>query len=173
MTSASLAIPGNLEASLVLVRHGESQLIVEHRFQGRLDTPLSATGRRQAELVAARLAHPHDRPALPVPSGPPLAIVHSPLARAAETAGAIAAARHNSAEDGGPDASLRPDAAFLEIGQGAWEGRLATEIEATDGDRLAAWRRTPTQAWAPGGEALGDVRARVVPGLAAVLAELA
>ena len=173
----AVTIPTDLEATLVLVRHGESELIVQHRFQGRLETPLSATGRRQAELVGARLARPHDRPALPIPAGPPLAIVHSPLGRAAETADAIRGAivGTTGAGDGprGRSVAVRPDAAFLEIGQGDWEGRLAAEIQADDGERLAAWRRTPTRTWAPGGEPLGDVRGRVVGGLDRVLAELA
>ena len=167
-----IAIPADLDATIVLVRHGESALIVERRFQGQLESPLSATGHRQAALVAQRLARPHDRPALPVPAGPPLAIVHSPLSRAAQTAAAILAAT------GAPDAfdgpiPMRPDARFLEIAQGEWEGLPATEIAATDGARLAAWRRTPTLAWAPGGERLADVRARVAPGLVDLLLELA
>lgn len=161
-----LAIPADLDATLVLVRHGESELIVERRFQGRLETPLSATGRRQAALVGARLARPAARPALPIPGISPLAIVHSPLARTTQTATAIA-----DALDG--EVPLRPDPAFLEIGQGEWEGRLASEILATDGDRLAGWRRNPTETWAPGGEPLVDVRARVIPGLRAILDELA
>ena len=175
MTGAAVAIPAGLEASLVLVRHGESELIVQRRFQGRLETPLSPTGRRQAALVAGRLARPHDRPALPIPMGRPLAIVHSPLQRAAETARAIAEAMD---ADGDTRASangvpLRPAEAFVEIGQGTWEGRLATEIEAGDGERLATWRRNPTQAWAPGGESLEEVRSRVVAGLREILDDLA
>jgi probable phosphoglycerate mutase len=171
--SDRLAIPDGLEATLVLVRHGESELIVERRFQGRLETPLSATGRRQASLVAGRLARPHDPPALPVPSGAPLAIVHSPLARTAETAGAIRAAFDGrTGADAWTDVELRPDPAFVEIGQGDWEGRLASEIEANDGERLAAWRRSPAEAWAPGGEPLSEVRSRVRPGLEALLREL-
>jgi probable phosphoglycerate mutase len=175
-----LAIPANLEATLVLVRHGESELIVQHRFQGRLETPLSATGRRQAELVGARLAGPHAPPALPIPAGPPLAIVHSPLGRAAQTADAIGraivtAAGGAHAGDGSGDGTvaLRPDEAFVEIGQGDWEGRLAADIQANDAERLAAWRQTPTRAWAPGGEPLAEVRDRVVGGLDRILAELA
>jgi len=168
----ALDIPVDLDATLVLVRHGESELIVQRRFQGQLETPLSATGRRQAALVARRLARPHDRPALPLPAGPPLAIVHSPLARATETATAIRDAA------AGPDAfdlplSIRPDPRFIEIGQGEWEGMLAADISARDGERLAAWRRTPTLAWAPGGERLIDVRKRVAPGLTDLLVELA
>jgi probable phosphoglycerate mutase len=170
-----LTIPTDLEATLVLVRHGESELIVQHRFQGRLETPLSATGRRQAELVGERLARPHDRPALPIPAGPPLAIVHSPLGRAAQTADAIRRAIAGAAGVGPGDrtVALRSDEAFVEIGQGDWEGRLAEDIQANDAERLAAWRRTPTRAWAPGGEPLADVHDRVVGGLARILADLA
>jgi broad specificity phosphatase PhoE len=168
----AVRIPVDLDATLVLVRHGESELIVERRFQGQLESPLSATGRRQAALVARRLARPHDRPALPLPAGRPLAIVHSPLGRAAETASAIHAAA--VAPDGfdGP-IPIRPDPRFLEIGQGEWEGLPSSEIAARDSERLAAWRRTPTVAWAPGGERLAEVQARVAPGLADLLAELA
>ncbi|GAA2919581.1 putative phosphoglycerate mutase [Microbacterium keratanolyticum] len=60
---------------IYLVRHGEHQ-DAEH---GLADGPLSARGRRQAELIADRL------------SGLPLdAVWHSPLLRANETARAIA-----------------------------------------------------------------------------------
>jgi broad specificity phosphatase PhoE len=168
----SAEIPTDLDATLVLVRHGESELIVERRFQGHAETPLSATGRRQAALVARRLARPHDRPALPLPQGPPLAIVHSPLGRAAQTADAIrSAAVADDAFD--RPIPIRSDPRFTEIGQGAWEGRLASDIAATDGERLAAWRRTPTLAWAPDGEPLVDVQERVAAGLTDLLAELA
>jgi broad specificity phosphatase PhoE len=165
-TGRRLAIPDRLDATLVLVRHGESELIVEHRFQGRLETPLSALGRRQAQRVGDRLARPHVPPALPVPEGAPLAIVHSPLSRAADTAAAIVSAR-----DGG--VAVRADERFVEIGQGDWEGRLATEIATGDGDRLTGWRQRPTEVWAPGGEPLADVRRRVVAGLADILGEQA
>jgi probable phosphoglycerate mutase len=166
-----LAVPDRLDATLVLVRHGESELIVQRRFQGRLDTPLSAIGRRQAERVAARLARPHDPPALPLPEGLPQAIVHSPLARAADTAAAIG--RAMSVGSGGAGGVRHvADERFVEIGQGEWEGRLASEIQATDGERLTAWRSRPAETWAPGGEGLAEVRARVVAGLADVLADL-
>jgi broad specificity phosphatase PhoE len=165
-------IPAGLDATLVLLRHGESQFIIEERFQGQAETPLSAAGLRQAELAAARLARPHDPPSLPIPAGSPLEIVHSPLARAAQTAEAVASAM---ARPGGfgEDVPCRGDAGFLEIGQGDWEGLHRAEIEARFGDELAAWRRDPVAAWAPGGESLRDVRARVRPALAGLLGRLA
>ena len=66
-------IPPAIDATLVLVRHGESTWIAEDRFQGRRDPPLSPRGERQAALVAARLADPLAAPSLPIPAGPPVA----------------------------------------------------------------------------------------------------
>ncbi len=163
---AAPLIPDGLDATLVLVRHGESQLIVEGRFQGQAETPLSPLGLRQASFVAERLAHPHDSPALPLPEGPLRELVHSPLQRAAGTAAAIAAAMR-------PSPVARPEPGFLEIGQGEWEGVHRDDIGARYADILAGWRRTPTRFWAPGGESLADVAARVRPALAGVLAALA
>jgi probable phosphoglycerate mutase len=159
-------IPAGLDATLVLVRHGESELIVQGRFQGQSETPLSATGLRQAALVAERLAHPHDAPALPLPEGPLRELVHSPLRRTTQTAEAVASAMV-------PRPVTRPESGFLEIGQGEWEGLHRDEISQRYGDILAGWRRTPTEAWAPGGESLGDVAARVRPAIAGVLGALA
>jgi broad specificity phosphatase PhoE len=167
-----IAIPDRLDASLVLVRHGESELIVQGRFQGQAESPLSATGRRQAGVVAGRLSRPLSPPALPVPDGPPLAVVHSPLGRAAETAAAVELAM--SADDGfGRPIPRRVDDRLKEIGQGSWEGLLGSDIQANDGERLTVWRTRPTEAWAPGGERLTDVQARVRPALEDLLAELA
>jgi broad specificity phosphatase PhoE len=158
-----------IDATLVLVRHGESTAIVEGRFQGQTDVPLSPMGLRQAELVAGRLAKPHQTPALPVPACPPLEIVHSPLARATQTAAAIGAAV--TATTG--SVPLRPDDGLTEIHQGEWEGRPATEIAERWGDILAAWRRTPLEAWSPGGESIREVETRVRPSLSRLLDRLA
>ena len=139
-TDDASPIPAGLDATLVLLRHGESQFIVEGRFQGQANTPLSEAGRRQAELAGARLARPHESPTLPVPVGQPLEIVHSPLARAAQTAEAVAGAM--ARPDGfAARVALRPDPGFLEIGQGAWEGLHGSEIEQRYGAELGAWRR--------------------------------
>ena len=162
-------IPSGLEASIALVRHGESVLITESRFQGQADSPLSATGERQATLVGSRIAQPHRSPALPLPRRPPLEVVHSPLRRAAQTARAIGDA---IAEASGSAAALRPEPGLAEIAQGAWEGLHRDEVEAGWQDLLTRWRRSPTEAEAPGGERLVDVPARVLPALAGIVERL-
>lgn len=47
------------------------------------------------------------------------------------------------------------------------------EITAHHAETLATWRRTPTLAWAPGGESLAEVAARARPALASLLDRLA
>ncbi len=173
-------LPASLDAVLVLLRHGETEYIAEGRFQGHAETPLTALGREQARLAGLRLVDPHRPPALPVPAGPPLEIVHSPLRRAAETAAIVAAAVGAVGEaTATPERAtiaprevaaarpprLVPEPAFTEIGQGAWEGLSIAEIEARYGPILAGWRRRPTEVWAPGGESLADVAWRVRGGL--------
>jgi broad specificity phosphatase PhoE len=171
-------IPEGLDATLVLLRHGESEMIVENRFQGQAETPLSAAGRRQAAIAGERLARPHASPSLPVPDGLPLEIVHSPLARTAETARAVAdaiareAAADPDASDAVPPVPLRPEPGILEIGQGAWEGVHQDEIARRWPDILAGWRRRPWEVYAPGGESPGAVQDRVRPALARVLGRL-
>lgn len=165
-------IPDGLDATVVLLRHGESEWVREGRFQGRGDSPLTDTGLRQAALAAERLAHPHRTPRLPLPAGPPLGIVHSPLRRTAQTATAVAAAL------GRPDSfdvpiPVVPDPSFYEIGQGDWEGVAAAVIAERWGDVLAGWRRDPLTAWAPGGESLAVVDARVRVGLSTLLRRMA
>lgn len=164
--SSERLIPEGLDATLVLARHGESEYIVEGRFQGQAETPLSEAGMAQAALLGVRLARPHDSPALPIPAGSPRELVHSPLARTRQTAEAILQAAPTAVP-------IRPEPGFLEIAQGEWEGLHRDEISARFGDTLAAWRRTPVAAWAPGGEALPEVQARVRPALGTVLATLA
>ena len=113
---------------------------------------------------------------LPIPGGRPLEIVHSPLARTAETATLVATAIGSAqAEDAAGDqhaVTVRPEPGILELGQGDWEGETHDEIARRWGAELAAWRRHPDEAWAPGGESLAHVQARARPALAGVLERL-
>jgi broad specificity phosphatase PhoE len=169
-TVAPFAVPPDLAASLVLLRHGQSVWLAEGRFQGQADTPLSPLGERQAALAGARLADPGAPPRLPVPPGDPIAIVHSPLARTAQTAAAVAAAIEAS---GRPAPPLVPEPGLIEIGQGAWEGLYQRDVEAGWPAEIAGWRRDPVRAYAPGGESLVEVDRRVRAALARVIDGLA
>ncbi|MFM2105652.1 MAG: hypothetical protein RL338_684 [Chloroflexota bacterium] len=163
-------IPPGLDASLVLLRHGETAAIAEGRFQGGSDNPLSPLGERQAGLAAERIADPSRPPLLPIPAGPPLEIVHSPLSRA--TVGARLAAAALAMRHGAPP-PLRPEPGFRELGQGVWEGMRRDEIAARYPDELAGWRARPAEVNAPGGERVADLAARGRAGLEAVFAGLA
>lgn len=152
------------DGTLVLVRHGRTTWVEQGRFQGRGDPPLSDHGERQAAAVAARLADPVARPPLPLPPGAPRVIRHSPLARAAGTATAIATAM------GGVE--LRPDPDLVELDQGAWEGLTHLEVSARWPDALAAWRQDPVQHHAPDGEALQHGAGRAAAALGRALQDL-
>ena len=169
-TVAPLAVPPDLAASLVLLRHGQSVWLAEGRFQGQANTPLSPLGERQAALAGVRLADPAAAPRLPVPPGDPIAIIHSPLARTAQTAAAVAAA---IVARGRPAPPLIPEPGLREIAQGAWEGLPQREVEARWPAEIAGWRRDPVRTFAPGGESLIEVDRRVRAALARVIDGLA
>lgn len=173
--AAPSLIPAGLDAVLAFVRHGESEWVAEGRFQGRGDSPLTELGRRQALLTARRLARRARRPVLPLPGRPAHAVVHSPLARAAETAMLIGrAVSGGRGEDAvAAPVPLHPEPGLLEIGQGDWEGLPGTEVVERWGEVLEAWRHDPLAAWAPGGESLSDVDVRVRIALRGLLADLA
>jgi probable phosphoglycerate mutase len=152
----------NRPTILALVRHGESAWIAEGRFQGRGDPPLSDIGLQQAAALGARLADPTALLSVPVPDEPPVAIWHSPLRRAAQTAQAIHEARK-------ADAPLLPLQTLTEVGQGEWEGLSHDEVRRRYPDELAAWRRDPFHHHAPGGESLTDALERARAAAATIL----
>jgi probable phosphoglycerate mutase len=107
---------------LLLVRHGETDDNRNLVFQGQLGLGLNDLGRRQAGLLAARLALAPDRPAV---------LVSSDLARARETAEILGAAL-------GLSPTLDPG--LREVYLGAWQGLSHAEIAARFPDEWAAWR---------------------------------
>ena len=163
-------VPDGLDASLLLLRHGETEHLRERRFQGRSETPLSPLGRRQAALAGERIAHPHAVPPLPVPDGPPRFVAHSPLRRTAETATAVSGALDAA---GWREVPVVAEPGLVEIAQGEWEGLRQEEVADRYAAELAAWRRRPAEAHAPGGESLAEVDARVRAGVGPLLAALA
>ena len=133
---------------ILLVRHGETTWNLERRFQGRRDSPLTERGRRQAEAMAGLVRD--------VVRREPGAwrLVTSPLGRARDTAGAIAAAT---------GLTLEVDDRLMEIDCGEWEGLTWAEV--------SAGREASSRHWifdAPGGETHEDVQARIEDFLASL-----
>jgi broad specificity phosphatase PhoE len=126
---------------LFLARHGEVLANRELRYVGSRDEPLADSGMAQAESLAVALAP------LPV-----RAVYSSPLSRARETGGRIAAARR---------VPLRLEPRLREQSFGEWEGLTRAEALARDGERLLRWEADLGTA-PPGGEALADVQARML-----------
>ena len=133
---------------MLLLRHAETEWNRERRFQGWRDSPLTPTGREQAESAARLLA-----------AGPVAAVWSSPLGRARETAAIIAAAHK---------LPVREAEGFKEMGFGVWEGLTRDEVQSRFPDALRDWAEAPQAAAWPGAEALAAVRARALAGLAAL-----
>ncbi|MBF8189133.1 bifunctional RNase H/acid phosphatase [Nonomuraea sp. K274] len=136
------APPTRVATSLLLLRHGETELSVERRFSGRGDAELSANGLAQAAAAAERLSREPYR--LDV-------IVTSPLKRARQTAEAVAQRTGLHVE---VDEDLR------EADFGAWEGHTFTEVQRRWPAELAAWLADPATA-PPGGESFATTAVRV------------
>lgn len=99
---------------ICLIRHGETDWNLQHRYQGQVDIPLNALGRRQAALLAESMqAESWD------------VIVSSPLSRALDTARAVAGA----VGLGGTD--IATDPRLVERAYGKAEGLTLAEREAT------------------------------------------
>ena len=126
---------------MLLIRHGQSTWNSERRIQGQLDPPLSAEGRRQAQLLAARL------------TGRTFSALYaSDLKRAFETAEVVGA---SVGLEPAPDKGLR------EIYLGEWEGMTTEEIAAGYPDAWARWVEEPDWDVVPGGERAEAFDARV------------
>jgi broad specificity phosphatase PhoE len=97
-------------ATLLLVRHGETDWNASGRLQGHTDQPLNDYGRRQAAKLAAQLE-----------TGDVAAIYASDLSRAKETAEILGARL-------GLPVVLDPD--LRERNWGSWEGLTPTERDA-------------------------------------------
>jgi broad specificity phosphatase PhoE len=131
-----------------LVRHAETAWNRDRRYQGWSDTPLSEIGRAQAAAVGTELA-----------SAGIAAVYASPLSRALETGEAIARPL---------GLTVQPAPAFKEMGFGSWEGQTLEAARAMDPALYQRWMEAPHETVVPGGEALKDVRARVLAGLDAL-----
>lgn len=122
---------------IYLVRHGETTWNALTKFQGHTDVPLSDTGRKQAKMLAHRLASVKF-------SG----FYASDLQRAYKTA-EIVAAPH------GLNVIKMPE--LRELNFGAWEGLTRNEIKNSYDKELSQWWTSPLTARIPLGETLSEV----------------
>ncbi|HET9949890.1 MAG TPA: histidine phosphatase family protein [Longimicrobiales bacterium] len=133
-----------------LVRHGQSEWNAVRRMQGRLESPLSELGHRQAEAAACLLAaHGLD------------ALFTSPLERARETARVV-----------GARVGVEPvaDQRIVEWDCGVWSGRLQEEVMRLWPEEWAAHQADPFHYRGPGCENFPDMQARARPFLDELLA---
>ncbi len=133
---------------IYLIRHGETIWNVERRYQGVMDSPLSALGRAQAVRTRDALR-----------AAPLRAVYSSPLRRALDCASLIADAH------GLP---VIPVGAFSEIRLGEWEGLLVSQVDERYAEVARQWHATPHLARIPGGETIEQLRKRAVAGFDAI-----
>lgn len=127
--------------NLYLIRHAESVANADNLLAGRIDYPLSATGKRDAAIIATEFAAQISIDL----------IWCSPLLRAQQTAAPFLVAC---------DAPLRIDERIQEQHMGRFSGKSYPEVESDAGychDRTARWD------WVPegGGESYRMIAARV------------
>ena len=131
-----------MSATLVLVRHGQTDWNVNGRYMGWQDEGLNEEGLRQAERLGRRLER--------WPIG---AVYSSPLKRAWMTAETVAGPHSLSVQ-------MVEDLGEMRIG--AWEGMYAGDIAARYPELWKTWRVSPGDFRMPGGESLSEVRERAV-----------
>jgi broad specificity phosphatase PhoE len=129
-----------MDLYLLLVRHAQTASNVTRRYMGWLDEPLDDTGQGQAQTLGQRLC-----------DWPIAAVYSSPLARAVQTARAVARPH---------GLTVRPDADLGEIRMEAWQGLTADEIEQRYPTEWFAWRTDPSGLEMRGLEPLRDLERR-------------
>ncbi|MBI1250795.1 MAG: histidine phosphatase family protein [Alphaproteobacteria bacterium] len=138
-------ILSDLEGSLFLVRHGETEWNSAGRYQGAKDSPLTARGRAQAQSAGKALA------AWIKPETPVRAYV-SPLGRARETASLIA--QH-------APLTIHIEPRIAEVSLGCWDGLSMDEIDAEYPNALTGAGPHDWYFRSPDGETFDTALARV------------
>jgi len=124
----------------LLLRHGQTPLSIDKRFSGTGDPALTELGVAQAAAAAKRLS-----------SSRAVAVVTSPLARARQTADAVAAAL---------GVSVDVEGGLRETDFGDWEGHTFAEVREKWPLELEAWLASTAVA-PPYGESFDETTTRV------------
>lgn len=133
-------------ATLVLLRHGQSQWNLENRFTGWVDVPLTETGFEEARRAGERLEDLRFD-----------VIYTSALKRAHQTLDTVLEALGN------PALPIHRDEALNERHYGDLQGKNKDEMREEYGEeQVHIWRRS-YDVPPPGGESLKDTAARTLP----------
>ena len=136
---------------LFLIRHGQTDWNLQHRWQGQCDVPLNAEGIRQAEALArAFRTVAVDR------------VFSSDLSRARDTAALVSRAT------GAPHTVL---ASLRERSFGGWEGLTNEEILRGSADEMAEYQRNRDAFVPPGGQSWIEFGPTAVEAVEAIAAE--
>lgn len=125
---------------VILVRHGQTKWNVELKYQGHSEVELSPTGKKQAELVSARLI-----------KEPITAVYSSDLGRAFVTAQCIAKPH---------GLTVTPIKGLREYHFGDWEGLNFQQISTRWPDISVNFFNNPDNVRIPGGETFSEVKVR-------------
>ena len=125
----------------IIVRHGQSEANIEKIYAAHINTPLSALGRKQAELVGEYLK-----------DTPIDAIYASDLQRAMDTAAP-------TAKSHGLEVIGRKE--LREIFGGEWEGRKFDDLIKEYPEEYGLWLSDVGKSRATGGESMAEVSARM------------
>jgi nicotinate-nucleotide--dimethylbenzimidazole phosphoribosyltransferase len=128
-------------STLILVRHAETALNAERRYQGRTDGPLTEGGVSEARAIGALLRAQFGAEAV-------LHASDAPRAR-------------RTAELALPGLPVIVDARLAELDFGAFDGATFDENLAAHGDAFRDWILDPRTVAPPGGESLEALEARV------------
>ena len=135
---------------LFLVRHGRTGWNKEQIFRGTKDIPLDEVGKDEALLVGERLKGEGIR-----------AVYSSPLARAKETAEAIA---------GFHNVEVQCLEGLVDLHFGEWEGLSLKEVKGQYPVLYQEWLKAPHKVIFPGGEGLDAVRSRAREAVEGIMA---
>ncbi|MFB9325630.1 histidine phosphatase family protein [Paenibacillus aurantiacus] len=137
--------------TIYLVRHGETEWNVTKRFQGHLDSELTALGRNQALWLGESLA------------GTPIdAVYASSSARTMATAALIA-------QGSGRHMHVEPCDEFKEINLGLWEGMEIEEAKGQDPVQFQRFWEEPDAFRVEGSETFREVAERASAKLSELL----
>lgn len=140
-----------MKTRLLLIRHGEAEGNIAHRFHGWFDSDLTPNGREQVALLAERLCGEHID-----------AVYSSDLKRAYQTARAAADSR---------GLTIHTDARLREIDGGEWEDVPFAELPERFPEAYANWMSRPYELQIPGGESMRMFQRRLIDAVEDIVQE--